>query len=99
MTYKRTSIKAFKEITEEGLLSKMRYKVYKELYLNGPATGSELNNRLDGYSYHKRLSELRDLGVVEEICTRKCNVSNRLATVWNVIYGRLPKKKNENENA
>jgi hypothetical protein len=84
-----TSEEAYRQIRDEGLLSKTRFLVYEYLRFNGPATGQEINDCLSGTSggvkgYHKRLSELRDLGVVEEYAIRKCRVTGRQAIAWRV---------------
>ncbi len=59
-----TSKRAYEQILAEGLLSTMRLNVYVELYKHGPMTAAELDERMGGRRHeHKRLSELRDLGV------------------------------------
>lgn len=92
---RETSEYAYLQIKEEGLLSKMRLQVYEYLYFNGPATGTEINLDMRGIegrdNYHKRLSELRDLGVVKEVGKRKCRVTGRQAIEWDVT-NELPEK-------
>lgn len=93
MTARRTSREAYHEIADRGLLSAARWKVYNWLYHDGPLTGSELNGRaLDSGTpgLHKRLSELKDLGVVCEVRERKCKVTGRTAIEWDVTE-HLPK--------
>lgn len=91
---RRTSLEAYRIITGRGLLSPARDRVYRWLFDNGPATGSELNEALGegddkagrrmGTGYHKRLSELKDLGVVYEVRERRCRVTGRTAIAWDV---------------
>lgn len=89
MTVRETSAAVYHEIEANGLLSTMRWKVYSFLYTNGPLTQNELNAGLKGSnevapSYHKRLSELRDLKVVRELGTRTCKVSGNQCIEWDV---------------
>jgi hypothetical protein len=88
---RKTSIEVYHKIKAEGLLSKMRFAVYEELFLRGPMTGKELDKALGTDSAHKRLSELKALGVVEdsEPRTRSCEVSGENVVEWDVT-GRLP---------
>jgi hypothetical protein len=91
MSVRKTSIEVYHKIKAEGLLSTMRFAVYEELFLRGPMTGKELDKALGTDSAHKRLSELKALGVVEdsEPRTRRCKVSGENVVEWDVT-GRLP---------
>lgn len=86
---KQTSIDAYNTIKENGLLSKMRMEVYDCLHAWGDMTGRELNRHLGGVSFHKRLSELQNLGVIETDGERPCDVTGQVSTVWRV-NGCLP---------
>jgi len=90
MGVRLTSQKAYKAIRDNGLLSRMRFRVYEQLHNHGPQTGSEVNYSLRCGSGHKRLSELKELGVVEEIGTRPCRITGENAIVW-AVNDRLPK--------
>ena len=98
MMYPRqTSIEAYRAIRDGGLLSEQRFRVYEYLFNYGPMTGNEINEALTdpdcvSPSYHKRLSELKDLGVVRETGERHCKVTGRNAIAWDVT-DRLPKPK------
>ena len=90
---RQTSISTFKEIEENGLLSKKQLRVYEILYLEGPMTGGELAqsyNKTHGdasrysESIRNRLTELFERGVAAHVDTRKCNVSGRRSIVWDV---------------
>lgn len=91
---RQTSIDVFRRIEAEGLLSAQRLKVYKILFVEGPLTGSEINELLGGKSYHKRLSELLDLGVVVALGRRTCRVTGESVLEWDVnsLLPRTPVK-------
>lgn len=99
---RETSAQAYATIRDNGLLSRIRWVAYDALYRHGPCTARELRQRAGGDpgaadftdSYHKRLSELRDLGVAREVEERKCTVTGQQAIVWDVTAG-LPEKKAE----
>jgi len=94
---RQTSIEAYNQIREEGLLSDLRLVVYEYLYRNGPATAGELmqkyrNQRPDAtvtmtMNMVRRLSELQELGVVYEVMRRPCEVTGRNCIVWDVTSG------------
>lgn len=89
-----TSLLAYRQIKEEGLLSRMRFVVYDHLFHHGPLTAVELSSQLKGPkevspSYHKRLSELERLGVVRTVDRRECSITGREAELWDVT-SRLP---------
>lgn len=86
---KRTSKETFLAILEEGVLSKQRRRVYKLLFVAGPLTGREVNERLGSVSGHKRLSELQRLDVVDIYGTRTCGITSRQSEAWDVT-GRMP---------
>ncbi len=89
---RKTSFRAFSTILNQGLLSRIQELVYSSLYWHGPLTGAELNRQLSGSGYHKRLSELRDLGVVEELGEYRCEVTGHMVILWDVTDA-LPRKK------
>lgn len=65
----------------------MRLTVYNWLYHHETATRSELDNALRGPyevnpSYHKRLSELERMGIVETAGERRCRVTGRNCILW-----------------
>lgn len=94
---RRTSFEALRYITREGLLKGNQFEVYRTLCNSTPLTGAELNSMmLNGRrdlipGFHKRLSELKDLGVVYEVEERKCRVTGRVAIAWS-ITDKLPKE-------
>ena len=89
------SIAAYQQICTNGLLTTRRLQVYEHLYNNGPCTGKEITLALttssstSGSSFHGRLSELRELGVVDEVGEKKCQHTGQTVTLWDV-NGNLP---------
>jgi len=96
MEMRRTSLEAWREIRDKGLLSPTRMKVLECLVHVGPMTGGELNEYLKTPGrtpgFHKRLPELRDAGVVREAGQRPCSVTGHSAIVWEAS-GLLPNGK------
>jgi chromosome segregation and condensation protein ScpB len=76
---RETSIEARNYIKQS--IGEKQAEVYTELLKHGPCTGRELDARL-GVDAHKRLSELKELGMVKEITKRKCSITGRNAIVW-----------------
>lgn len=95
---RKTSIDAFKQIKDEGLLPEKQFKVYEILHQFGPMTAQEAwvkyrevhrTKQRDGIT--PRFSELKMMGVIGEKGKRPCGVTGRSAIEWDVS-GRLPKK-------
>lgn len=94
MAPRRTSVLAFRRLSMGGpngrpLISDARWRVYEWLFHHGPLTGRELNAGLArpgeaSASFHKRLSELRDMRLVAEVGVRPCTVSGEHAIAWDV---------------
>ena len=89
-----TSIKAYREIRDSGLLSERRWQVYRALYKHGPATASEIyfkakmKKQLQA-SIPSRLAELRHMECVDEVGKRPCKHTGKTCIVWDV-NGKLP---------
>lgn len=90
-----TSIAAYNQIKEEGLLSKRRLEVYSVLFHNGPLTCGEVwrdHFKIRGVSQNSinpRLSELRNAGVLIETGERSCRVTGKTCITWDVT-SKLP---------
>lgn len=84
-----TSAQTYHSIVQSGELGEAQRKVLQALIDRGPMTGSELNDLLSTSSGHKRLSELKGMGVVREGAPRPCKVTGREAIQWEVT-GRAP---------
>lgn len=93
---RQTSIDCYNQIKAEGLLSKMRFKVYECILTNAPCTSAEaLSNMLSKNSAitssRARFTELRELGVIYEKGIRKCTVTGRNVIEWD-LTDKLPIK-------
>lgn len=94
---RRTSLETLRDIEASGLLSVRRMQVYKALFEYGPCTANELfkkwkfTSHVTQQNIHPRLGELREVGVVDEITERPCEVTGRTAIVWDV-NDKLPTK-------
>ncbi len=93
---RQTSIEAFNEIKNNGLLSQRRWEVYEALFNHGPCTANELRKHLafkDGINVNlnvvTRLGELRNFGVVFEVRERQCSITGIVVIEWDVT-DRLP---------
>lgn len=100
-----TSIETYRKIRDQGLLSKKRLNVYEILVENGSLTGGELASLYKhvfndaarhSESIRNRLTELRDLGVIEEQGVRPCSISGRKSIVW-AYNGKFPRRISEKQ--
>lgn len=89
---RNTSIEAYHQIQDSGVLSKMRWTVYDDMFHNGPSTSNESQQRtgLTRRDNSSRCSELRDRGFLEEVEVRVCTVSGHKCIVWDVTDRRAP---------
>jgi len=96
---RRTSRDAYYSIKENGLLSKRRFEVYEYVYLNGPCTAREAykdlckGSQINPSSYLSRFSELRDLGVLEEVGERFDSETKQTVILWDVTDAMPSKVK------
>ena len=95
-----TSIDAYREIEENGLLGKRAWEVYQFLSKNGPCTAKHIIVGLMGPTqnsggYTTRLSELKKKGVVRETGKVTCEYSGFRVFQWEVIPGALPLKQDD----
>lgn len=93
MSIRQTSINCYNQIKAEGLLSKRRLQTLQALIKIAPCTATELQNSMDyndgGRDCMKRLSELRDLGVIYEKTERNCKITGRVVIEWD-LTDKLP---------
>lgn len=99
---RQTSIDAYYEIKQSGLLSKLRFDVYEYVYIKGPSTAKAIFKGLseqvvaagseqpNSGVYTTRCSELRDLGVFRELPKIKCPDSGHMVIEWDVMRTALP---------
>ena len=97
---RQTSIDCYNEIKNNGLLSKRRLEVYEAIFKNAPCTTNEaLKDIYSGsHGVGSRTTELRELGVIYEKQTRKCNVTGRVVIEWD-LTDNLPKDIKPKANA
>ena len=92
----QTSIIAFKQIKDSGLVGNMQQLVWLKLYEDGPMTAGEVCDalKMDGiptrasFNAKNRLSELKRLGIVIERPARLCRITKRPAKVWCAVAGK-----------
>ena len=95
-TPRETSIKAYHEIDEEGLLTKNIFKAYVALYANGPCTSRELDGFLGVLTSGRkraqqpRVKSLVDQGVAKETGRTVCSITGRKVLYYDVT-AELPK--------
>ena len=94
MNARQTSIDCFNKIKQEGLLSKMRLKVYEAILNNAPCTSGEafatMTTKENQISQSRaRFTELRELGVIYEVRNRKCTITGMNVIGWD-LTDRLP---------
>jgi len=85
MNIRPTSLKTYHEIKEEGLLPRRRFEVYSYVFLNGPCTAGQIEQGLFNKSAHKRTSELRRQGMLQELGEISCPITGRSAILWEVV--------------
>ena len=96
MITRQTSIDCFNQIKSEGLLSKMRLKVYEAILRKAPCTSGEafatMTTKENQISQSRaRFTELRELGVIYEVQNRKCSITGMSVIEWD-LTDRLPIK-------
>ena len=89
--HRKTSIAVYLKIFNAGLLTKARLEVYQAVVktCDYPPTSAEIAKSLPRRLQHTRLTELRDMGVIEEGPERECTVTGHKVLTW-VVTGRLP---------
>lgn len=78
-----TSIKAYHRIMESGELAAARARVLRHFIDNHPdtCTERELDAQMHDVNAHKRVSELQDMGLLEEVGERACSVSGNPSSI------------------
>jgi hypothetical protein len=97
---RQTSIDAYHQVVESGYLGVMQMKAYDGLHQLGTATSHELDAFLSKPGetrpgYHKRLSELKRMGLVSDTTRRICRITKREAIEWR-LTDRVPTGKLKN---
>jgi molybdopterin/thiamine biosynthesis adenylyltransferase len=105
---RKTSAETYQQIIAEGYISAKRLEVYKTIYKHGQMTSAEafliINQNKPKKSAldqsRARFTELRDMGVLEEVCERFCKVTGRKVIVWGTTDNlpiKLPKKASKQQ--
>lgn len=96
MASRPTSLAAYHALVKNGGLPRRRAEVYEALYKYGPASASELANKLPRLSIgahqniHVRLGELRDQGVVQEVHDNHIDkMTGRRVILWEVTQNAV----------
>tara|TARA_R110000751_G_scaffold14419_2_gene46705 strand:- start:291 stop:707 length:417 start_codon:yes stop_codon:yes gene_type:complete len=93
MKTRQTSIDCYNEIKNSGLLSKRRLETFEAIMKISPCTASEVQHSINynngGRDCMKRISELRDRGVIYEKDARPCKVTGRNVIEWD-LTDKLP---------
>lgn len=84
---RETSIKAYNEIKENGLLKKRMWQAFDHIAQNEPCTGASVPLR-GGW---KLMAPLKKLGVIKEVGTTVDPDTKKTVYVWG-ITGELPKE-------
>jgi hypothetical protein len=95
---RETSAECYREIVENGLVSKKRLEVYQIVYKSGPMTSAEVyleltqGRRVNAISQSRaRFTELRQMDLLQEKGTKKCSVTGKTAILWDVT-ANMPRK-------
>jgi hypothetical protein len=89
---RETSNAAYQAIKASGLLSSRREQAYDITYEHGPGTAGELRKKSGVDGLWKRLTELRDMGLVYEVQERQCAVTDKVVIEWDTTNCFAPKK-------
>ena len=90
-TPRDTSVQAFYNAVDSGVIETRRQQVWSALRARGEATSNEVFESLKalGVRYIStacaRLTELRDLGLVREVGQRRCTITGQLCIAWAVV--------------
>lgn len=90
---RQTSIDCFEQIRSTGVVSQRRLEVLEAISRTCPCTTSEATRAISTSSFGigSRFTELREMGVIYEVGTRKCRVTDRNVIEWD-LTGNMPVK-------
>lgn len=98
MAVRETSIEAYQKILKEGLLSPRRWEIYATVFNHGPMTSAEAFMKLSNNNNTKvltqsraRFTELREMGLLQELETVICSITKNRVIQWDVT-SNLPTK-------
>jgi|GEM_PF-2993311 len=89
---RQTSIDVYREIKEQGLISKMQFEVYDKAFEFGPITQGETWDEhfsdLQRHTVAPRFAEMKKIGILAVVGKRKCRYSGRICEEWDVTSKR-----------
>ena len=91
MTLRQTSIVAYQEIRDNGLLSKRCWQTYDDLYHHGPSTSRDCEDRLGDRNAHRRIKDLVDDEVAFDAGLVVCGKTGKTVHQWDV-NSNLPRR-------
>lgn len=99
MSVRKTSIETYNTIKSSGMLSEKRLRVYGIFFLHGNLTGAQVSefyrtkfsSSKTSETIRNRITELVQMGVVDELGKTKCPSSKRDVTLFG-LNNNLPKK-------
>ena len=101
---RETTIEAYHRADATGLIQGIKLKVLEILAKHGPMTANEMRKYGDPSAnsgvYGTRLSELKRMGVVQEVGERPCETTGYSAIEWDLTGNlpvKLPKEKTKKE--
>jgi hypothetical protein len=85
--HRQTIQDAILRLRDTRILGTRQLEAWSLLFNQGPMTASELERAagLLGRGLHKRLSELKGLGLVSEKEVRHCRITGRNSIVWEAV--------------
>jgi hypothetical protein len=86
---RHTSLQAYADMLG-GTIGKRQLQAWVALQQWGPLTGQELDRYGEKRGLWKRLSELKSLGLVEELEPRTCRITGKAALVWRAVVAQQP---------
>lgn len=89
---RKTSIETFRKLLAARCLGNSYKTVLENLVRCRGLTAQELCHKAGREGLWKRLSELRDMALIEEVGVRKCSVSGQPALTWRLAR-KLPSRK------
>ncbi len=77
----KTSNKAFREISDEGILPNLQFRTYNYITCFYGRTGEDIERDL-GASSRKRIAELYKKGLIEHCGTTKSHITGKIVYKW-----------------
>jgi len=111
MTVQQTSVDVYRKGLDSGLIKNLAAEVFALIMEYGPISSRMVHQRYcdqiqqrDTRSVCPRISELKDLGVIEQSHVEPCQVTGNKAIYWRIAMAcpahiQKPKKKLSNKDA